>query len=121
MVSHKDVAESAVCGIPDALKGEVIIAFAILNENVKKDSIILEKELIEKIRNDIGPIATPKQIYFVSKLPKTRSGKIMRRLLKAIANNEPIGDVSTLEDSAAVTEVQNTVQELQKSFKEKNY
>jgi acetyl-CoA synthetase len=121
MVSHKDVAESAVCGIPDALKGEVIIAFAILNENVKKDSIILEKELIEKIRNDIGPIATPKQIYFVSKLPKTRSGKIMRRLLKAIANNDPIGDVSTLEDSAAVTEVQNTVQELQKSFKEKNY
>ena len=121
MVSHKDVAESAVCGIPDNLKGEVIIAFAVLKENVKKDSIILEKEIFEKIRNDIGPIATPKQIYFVSKLPKTRSGKIMRRLLKAIANNDPIGDVSTLEDGAAVTEVQNTVQELQKSVKEKNY
>jgi len=121
MVSHEDVAESAVCGIPDALKGEVIIAFAVLKENVKKDSIILEREIFEKIRNDIGPIATPKQIYFVSKLPKTRSGKIMRRLLKAIANNDPIGDVSTLEDGSAVTEVQNTVQELQKSVKEKNY
>jgi len=120
MVSHKDVAESAVCGIPDDLKGEVIIAFAVLKENVKKDSVILEKEIFEKIRNDIGPIATPKQIYFVSKLPKTRSGKIMRRLLKAIANNDPIGDVSTLEDGTAVTEVQNTVQELQKSIKEKN-
>jgi len=119
MVSHEDVAESAVCGIPDDLKGEVIIAFAVLNEKVKKDSAILEKEIFEKIRNDIGPIATPKQIYFVSKLPKTRSGKIMRRLLKAIANNDTIGDVSTLEDGAAVTEVQNTVQELQK-LKEKN-
>jgi acetyl-CoA synthetase len=121
MVSHKDVAESAVCGIPDDLKGEVIIAFAVLKDKVKKDSETLEKELVEKIRNDIGPIATPKQIYFVSKLPKTRSGKIMRRLLKAIANNDPIGDISTLEDATAVTEVQNTVQELQKSIKEKNY
>jgi len=121
MVSHQDVAESAVCGIPDDLKGEVIIAFAVLKEEVKKDSETLEKELVEKIRNDIGPIATPKQIYFVSKLPKTRSGKIMRRLLKAIANNDPIGDISTLEDGTAVTEVQNTVQEMQKSIKEKNY
>ncbi len=121
MVSHKDVAESAVCGIHDDLKGEVIIAFAVLKDKVKKDSETLEKELVEKIRNDIGPIATPKQIYFVSKLPKTRSGKIMRRLLKAIANNDPIGDISTLEDSTAVTEVQNTVQKVQKSIKEKNY
>ena len=121
MVSHGDVAESAVCGIPDDLKGEVIIAFAVLKEGVKKEPLILEKELVEKIRNDIGPIATPKQIYFVSKLPKTRSGKIMRRLLKAIANNDPIGDVSTLEDVTAVTEVQTTVQEIQKSIKEKNY
>ncbi|MCH7758441.1 MAG: acetate--CoA ligase [Thaumarchaeota archaeon] len=120
MVSHKDIAESAVCGIPDDLKGEVIIAFAVLKENVKKEYAVLEKEISDKIRNDIGPIATPKQIYFVSKLPKTRSGKIMRRLLKAIANNDSIGDVSTLEDVAAVAEIQNTVQELQKSIKEKN-
>ena len=120
IVSHEDVAESAVCGIPDEVKGEVIISFAVLKENVKKDSAVLEKEIHEKIRNDIGPIATPKQIYFVSKLPKTRSGKIMRRLLKAIANNDTIGDVSTLEDGAAVTEVQTAFQELQKSIKDKN-
>ncbi|NIM25953.1 MAG: acetate--CoA ligase [Nitrosopumilaceae archaeon] len=120
IVSHEDVAESAVCGIPDEVKGEVIIAFAVLKENVEKDSTLLEKEIFEKIRNDIGPIATPQQIYFVSKLPKTRSGKIMRRLLKAIANNDTIGDVSTLEDGAAVTEVQRAFQELQKSIKEKN-
>ena len=119
MVSHDDIAESAVCGIPDEVKGEVIIAFAVLNENVTKDSSVLEQEIFEKIRSDIGPIATPKQIYFVSKLPKTRSGKIMRRLLKAIANNDAIGDVSTLEDGTAVSEVQSAFQELQKSFKEK--
>jgi len=118
IVSHSHVAESAVCGIPDEIKGEVIIAFVVLKEGVIKNSNHLEKELSEKIRKDIGAIATPKQIYFVSKLPKTRSGKIMRRLLKAIANNEIIGDVSTLEDGTAVTEVQNVFDELQKSIKE---
>ena len=120
IVSHEDVAESAVCGIPDEVKGEVIISFAILKENVQKNYDILEKEIFEKIRKDIGPIATPKQIYFVSKLPKTRSGKIMRRLLKAIAKNETIGDVSTLEDGAAVTEVQSAINDLQESIKKKN-
>ena len=75
-----------------------------------------EKEISTKIRNDIGAIATPKQIYFVTKLPKTRSGKIMRRLLKSIANNEKIGDVSTLEDGAAVSEVQQSVEDLRRSM-----
>ncbi len=120
IVSHDDVAESAVCGIPDEVKGEVIIAFVVLKEGVTTESKVLEKELVEKIRTDIGAIATPKQIYFVSKLPKTRSGKIMRRLLKAIGNNEKIGDVSTLEDGAAVTEVQTAFDEIQKSIKESN-
>jgi acetyl-CoA synthetase len=117
MVSHPSVAESAACGIPDDIKGEVIIAFVVLKQGITKDSDILEKELSDKIRTDIGAIATPKQIYFVSKLPKTRSGKIMRRLLKAIGNNEKIGDVSTLEDGAAVTEVQQVFDKLQKSIK----
>ena len=120
IVSNIHVAESAVCGIPDDLKGEVIIAFVVLKQGVTKSSDDLQKELSDKIRNDIGAIATPKQIYFVSKLPKTRSGKIMRRLLKAIANNEKIGDVSTLEDSTAVTEVQSVFDEIQKSIKEKS-
>ena len=118
IVSHSDVAESAVCGIPDDVKGEVIIAFVVLKQGVLSNSVALEKDLSDKIRADIGSIATPKQIYFVSKLPKTRSGKIMRRLLKAIGNNETIGDISTLEDGAAVIEVQNVFDELQKSIKE---
>jgi len=120
IVSHHDVAESAVCGIPDELKGEAIIAFVVLKQNTIKDPLILEKELLIKIRNDIGAIATPKQIYFVTKLPKTRSGKIMRRLLKSIANSETIGDTSTLEDGAAVSEIQSALEELQKSIQTKS-
>jgi acetyl-CoA synthetase len=120
LVSHNDVAESAVCGIPDEIKGEIIIAFVVLKQNVTKDAKLLEEELSLKIRNDIGAIATPQQIYFVTKLPKTRSGKIMRRLLKAITNNETIGDVSTLEDGAAVSEVQSALDELQKSIQNKS-
>ena len=114
IVSHHDVAESAVCGIPDVIKGEAIIAFVVLKQSVTNNN--MDKELLQKIRDDIGAIATPKQIYFVTKLPKTRSGKIMRRLLKAIASGETIGDVSTLEDGAAVTEIQSSFKELQKSI-----
>ena len=119
IVSHDDVAESAVCGIPDEVKGEVIIAFVVLKHNVPTSTIELEKQLMIKIRNGVGAIASPKQIYFVSKLPKTRSGKIMRRLLKSIANNEIIGDVSTLEDGTAVTEVQSVFNEIQKTINKK--
>ena len=111
IVSDNDVAESAVCGIPDEIKGEVIIAFVVLKDGVATDRTVLEKNLFAKIRADVGAIATPKQIYFVSKLPKTRSGKIMRRLLKSIGNGEKIGDVSTLDDSSAVTEIQKIVEE----------
>ena len=120
IISHNDIAESAVCGIPDEVKGEVIIAFVVLKQGVTKNSNDLQKELSDKIRKDIGAIATPKQIYFVSKLAKTRSGKIMRRLLKAIANHEKIGDVSTLEDGAVVSEVQSVFDEIQKSIKDKS-
>lgn len=117
IVSHKDVAEAAVCGISDQIKGEAIIAFAVLKQGVSKEQNLLQKEIVDIIRGGVGPIATPKQIFFVSKLPKTRSGKIMRRLLKAIASNDKIGDISTLEDGATVSEVQNAFYEIQKSLK----
>ena len=111
IVSDNNVAESAVCGIPDEIKGEVIIAFVVLKNGITTDKNILEKNLYTKIRNDIGAIATPKQIYFVSKLPKTRSGKIMRRLLKSIGSGGTIGDTSTLDDVSVVTKIQKIVQE----------
>ena len=120
LVSHNDVAESAVCGIPDEIKGESIIAFVVLKENVITPTDALRTELIETIRNGIGPIATPSEFYFVTKLPKTRSGKIMRRLLKSIAKKEKIGDISTLEDGAAVEEVQSAFDELQNTINKDN-
>ena len=118
LVSHIDVVEAAVCGIPDEIKGEVIVAFVVTKQNIKKSVDALRIELRETVRNGIGPIATPQQIYFVAKLPKTRSGKIMRRVLKAIASNENIGDVSTLEDSTAVKDVQHAFTELERTVKE---
>ena len=89
----------------------------ILKDNTKKNDDELRSELIRTIKEGVGPIAIPEQIYFVSKLPKTRSGKIMRRLLKSIARNDKIGDISTLEDGAAVEEVQTAFNELQKVLK----
>ena len=117
IVSHKAVAEAAVCGIPHEIKGEAIIAFVVLKEGTQKNDEDLRKEIIKVVREGVGAIATPEQLYFVSKLPKTRSGKIMRRLLKSIAKNEKIGDVSTLEDGAAVNEVQTAFEEMKKSLK----
>ena len=113
LVSHDDVAESAVCGIPDEIKGEVIVAFVVLKQDVKTELGSLRTELIEIVRKGIGSIATPREIYFVPKLPKTRSGKIMRRVLKAIAGNENVGDISTLDDSASVKAVQDVFTEFQ--------
>ena len=116
LVSHNDIAESAVCGIPDELRGESIIAFIVLKDGVTTSNDVLRTELISTVRNCIGPIATPSEFYFVTKLPKTRSGKIMRRLLKSIATKQRIGDISTLEDGAAVEEVQSAFDELQSAI-----
>ena len=70
--------------------------------------------MVAHIRSTLGPIATPDEIYFVSKLPKTRSGKIMRRLLKSIARGDKIGDITTLEDEAAIDEVRQAYEDLKK-------
>ncbi|HRA68967.1 MAG TPA: AMP-binding protein, partial [Caldilinea sp.] len=96
LVSHPIVAEAAVIGVPDELKGHVIHAFCILNSGVD-GSDALARELKEHVRNEVGPIAIPAVIEFVPTLPKTRSGKIMRRLLKAQVMGQPVGDTSTLE------------------------
>ena len=97
LVSHKAVAESAVIGVPDEVKGSVIYAYCILVAGVQGDDALVA-ELKNHIRHEVGPIAVPQQIEFVDKLPKTRSGKIMRRVLKAQAQGLPVGDLSTLED-----------------------
>ncbi|MBP1450086.1 MAG: acetate--CoA ligase [Thermoproteus sp.] len=111
LVAHPAVAEAAVVGVPDAVKGEAPIAFVVLRQGYQ-GADELRKELRQHIRNTIGPIAEPSQIFFVAKLPKTRSGKIMRRLLKAVATGAPLGDVTTLEDEASVEEAKRAYQEL---------
>ncbi|MFZ4828756.1 MAG: acetate--CoA ligase [Phototrophicaceae bacterium] len=97
LVSYRDVAEAAVIAVPDELKGSVIYAYCILNAGVT-GSDELEKAIKKHIREEVGPIAVPEKIEFVTALPKTRSGKIMRRVLKARAQGLPEGDLSTLEE-----------------------
>jgi len=97
LVAHAAVAEAAVVGIPHEVKGDVPKAFVVLKIGFKA-SDALKSELKEWVSKEIGPIARPEDIEFRDKLPKTRSGKIMRRLLKAEALHLPIGDVSTLEE-----------------------
>ena len=112
-VSFPAVAEAAAVSKPDPVKGEAIVIFAILREG-RDPSSALEKELEAHIRNTVGPIATPERVFFVKKLPKTRSGKIMRRLLKAVATDAPIGDVTTLEDGASMDEVKAAYEALRR-------
>jgi len=102
-VSHPAVAETAVVGFPHDVKGEAIYAFVTLKAGVEK-SDKLREELRQHIRKEIGPIATPDKIQFADALPKTRSGKIMRRILKKIAAGEikDIGDTTTLADPSVV-------------------
>lgn len=102
--SFPDITEAAVIGKADPVKGESIVVFARLKSGVVPSSQIREA-LIKHFRNIIGPVATPGEIYFTAKLPKTRSGKIMRRIIKAVVEGTPIGDLSTLEDESAVEEV----------------
>jgi acetyl-CoA synthetase len=99
-VSHPAVSEAAVIGKPDPVKGEVIKAFLILKENYQnQEPSRLAAEIKSHIRHEIGPIAVIGEIEFVKTLPKTRSGKIMRRVLRASELGIPEGDVSTLIDT----------------------
>ena len=97
LVSHRDVSEAAAIGLPHELKGNAIYAYAILRDGVEGSDALAE-ELRNHVGHEIGPIAKPETITFVDTLPKTRSGKIMRRLLKSRALGLPDGDISTLED-----------------------
>ena len=103
LVGHPSVAESAVVGRPDEIKGQGVVAFVVLRETHKKSKQLAE-ELRKHVGNVIGPIAKPDEIRFADALPKTRSGKIMRRLLKQIASGATItGDTTTLEDLSVLT------------------
>jgi acetyl-CoA synthetase len=106
LVSHPGVAEAAVVGQPDEVTGESVFAFVILRTGTD-DTDSLADELKKHVGKEIGPIARPKQIMFTPDLPKTRSGKIMRRLLRDIAANRPLGDTTTLADAGVVEKIRD--------------
>jgi acetyl-CoA synthetase len=106
LVSHSKVAEAAVAPMPHDVKGQGLYAFVTLVDEAQP-SEELQKELIQHVRKEIGPIATPDKLQFAPALPKTRSGKIMRRILRKIAADEldNLGDTTTLADPAVVDEL----------------
>jgi acetyl-CoA synthetase len=111
LVAHPKVAEAAVVGYPHDIKGQGIYCYVTLNAG-EHGTDVLRKELVQTVRQIIGPTATPDLIQFAPGLPKTRSGKIMRRILRKIAEDEysSLGDISTLADPAVVDDLINNRQ-----------
>jgi acetyl-CoA synthetase len=110
-LTHPAVAEAGVTGRPDEVRGEVISAFIVLKQG-KERSDELRDELLETVRAELGPVAVVGDLHFVDMLPKTRSGKIMRRVLKAVVLDVDPGDVTTIEEEASVEEARKAFEEL---------
>ncbi|MGB8384452.1 MAG: acetyl-coenzyme A synthetase, partial [Dermatophilaceae bacterium] len=102
LVSHPKVAEAAVVGANDEMTGQAVVAFVILRSDAGGGGEGIVNELRNHVAVEIGPIAKPKQILVVTELPKTRSGKIMRRLLRDVAEGREVGDATTLADSSVM-------------------
>lgn len=109
LLMHPDVAEAAVVGVPDELRGEVAFALVVLKPG-KTPGDRIRSELKELIRKNMGAVVVMRDIAFVSKLPKTRSGKIMRRVIKAVIAGQQPGDTSTIEDPAAIDEIKRILE-----------
>jgi acetyl-CoA synthetase len=109
LVSHPAVVEAAVVGVPDEIRGDVASVCVVLAKDYETNPDRLKKELIEHVRKEMGPIVVIKDILFVDMLPKTRSGKIMRRVIKAVLTNKELGDLSTIEEEASVSEIREAV------------
>jgi len=104
---HPNIAECAVVGVPHKIKGEVPVVFAVLKQKTAAEKV--KKELIGLIRQDLGPIYNPKEIYLLSDLPKTRSGKIVRRIFRRLFTREPLGDLSTLANPDCIKEIKRVI------------
>jgi len=106
---HPEISESAVIGIPDEIKGEVPAAFVVYRGTKAIEEV--KKEVVDKVRKEIGPIALPKEVYLVEDLPKTRSGKIMRRILKRLFTGEELGDLSTMANPEIVEKIRKIIKQ----------
>ena len=107
ITEHPQITEAAVIALPDKIKGEVPLAFVIAKS---KPSELLKAQIIKQVEKSIGPIARPKFIIFVKDLPKTRSGKIMRRILKDMLHQKPLGNLSTLQNPQCLEEIKHKIQ-----------
>jgi acetyl-CoA synthetase len=105
LVSHPAVAEAAVVGAADETTGQAVVAFVILRGDAVDSGDAIVQELRNHVGKEIGPIAKPKTILVVPELPKTRSGKIMRRLLKDVAEGREVGDATTLADNTVMAQI----------------
>jgi len=110
LASHKDVAECAVIGAFDTVRGEVPVGFLVVKSGVERDQAAIEKEVVELVRERIGPVAAFKTAMTVAKLPKTRSGKILRGTIKKIVDGQSYNLPPTLEDPAALSEIETAVE-----------
>jgi len=112
LANHPDVAECAVMGAHDDLKGQLPVGLVILNSGCNKPHDQIISELIQNVRNDIGPVAAFKSVAIVDKLPKTRSGKILRGTLRSIADNKPWNMPATIEDPGVLDEITQSLRSL---------
>jgi propionyl-CoA synthetase len=109
LASHPAIAECSVIGINDTLKGQLPIGLVLLKDGVDINETQLESELVSLVRDTIGPVASFKRAIVVNRLPKTRSGKILRKLIRQVAANEDITVPSTIDDPASVAEIQQVM------------
>ena len=111
IAGHPDVAECAVIGIADALKGQLPLGFIVVKANVTKSDAEIEKECVKRVRDQIGPVAALKNVIMVRRLPKTRSGKILRGTMQKIADGEAWKMPATIDDPAILEEIGSSLKD----------
>jgi acetyl-CoA synthetase len=114
-LTHPAVAEAGVTGRPDELRGEVISAFVSLKQG-HEPTEALRRELVQTVSRELGPVAVVAEVNFVRMLPKTRSGKIMRRVFKAVILDRDPGDITTIEDEGSVEEAREAWREMREQL-----
>ncbi len=110
LASHPDVAECAVLGVEDSLKGQLPLGLVVLKANVDKDTAVIEREIVAKVREEVGPVAAFKLVAVVPRLPKTRSGKILRATVKQLADGTEVRVPATIDDPAILDEIKAKLQ-----------